>query len=395
MLLKCGLLMGLSAVSETDVTQHIYHVQEALQRKKIPYDFCIAPPVEGGHRGLCRRYELPRFLRDNERVRLDFLQVFNANRSYNQALEGYTFKMSVVYEHRNFLSPESYPTGIENDHVPSKGPHGTGPFSPNPVQELAHFPDLSDPTLMGSSPVASNSLDATTPREAVSPTPHEPRETLSPPRLKAIPKPEREVTKNAVGQFCCTFSGCEDEVKVFGRKCEWSKHMDKHDRPYKCPAPGCEKLPGFTYSGGLLRHEREVHNKHGGPKNPLNCPHVNCKRHTGKGFSRLENLNEHLRRVHTSELNGQIAEDCEDLEEHTVLPAGPKPGEKRKRDLEDDEPRNDVLQNVVKRLTVENHELRGQLEAQKRAQIAMMQELEEMRQHRCITATQEHITLSK
>lgn len=76
--------------------------------------------------------------------------------------------------------------------------------------------------------------------------------------------------------------------------------MDKHDRPYKCTAEGCEKLPGFTYSGGLLRHEREVHGKHGGPKNPLNCPHATCKRHSGKGFSRQENLNEHMRRVHTN-----------------------------------------------------------------------------------------------
>jgi hypothetical protein len=78
-----------------------------------------------------------------------------------------------------------------------------------------------------------------------------------------------------------------------------SKHMDKHERPYRCEHDGCEKLPGFTYSGGLLRHEREVHGKHGGPKKTVNCPHVNCKRHTGKGFSRQENLNEHLRRVHT------------------------------------------------------------------------------------------------
>ena len=75
--------------------------------------------------------------------------------------------------------------------------------------------------------------------------------------------------------------------------------MDKHERPYRCLVEGCENLPGFTYSGGLLRHEREVHGKHGGPKNTVNCPHPNCKRHTGKGFSRQENLNEHMRRCHT------------------------------------------------------------------------------------------------
>ena len=76
--------------------------------------------------------------------------------------------------------------------------------------------------------------------------------------------------------------------------------MDKHDRPYRCPHPSCAKLQGFTYSGGLLRHEREVHGKHGGPKAQLMCPYQDCKRHVGKGFTRKENLNEHLRRVHAS-----------------------------------------------------------------------------------------------
>ena len=74
--------------------------------------------------------------------------------------------------------------------------------------------------------------------------------------------------------------------------------MDKHDRPYRCQHASCAKLQGFTYSGGLLRHEREVHGKHGGPKEQLMCPYGECKRHSGKGFTRKENLNEHIRRVH-------------------------------------------------------------------------------------------------
>jgi hypothetical protein len=77
-----------------------------------------------------------------------------------------------------------------------------------------------------------------------------------------------------------------------------SKHMDKHERPYKCTAPGCEKLQGFTYSGGLLRHQREVHKMHGGTKKALYCPEPNCKRNSGAGFTRKENLSEHIRRVH-------------------------------------------------------------------------------------------------
>ncbi len=74
--------------------------------------------------------------------------------------------------------------------------------------------------------------------------------------------------------------------------------MDKHDRPYKCVAQGCEKLQGFTYSGGLLRHEREVHKMHGGTKKSLFCPFADCKRSSGSGFTRKENLAEHIRRVH-------------------------------------------------------------------------------------------------
>jgi len=74
--------------------------------------------------------------------------------------------------------------------------------------------------------------------------------------------------------------------------------MDKHDRPYKCNVKGCEKLQGFTYSGGLLRHEREVHKMHGGTKKSLYCPFPDCKRSSGAGFTRKENLAEHVRRVH-------------------------------------------------------------------------------------------------
>ena len=74
--------------------------------------------------------------------------------------------------------------------------------------------------------------------------------------------------------------------------------MDKHNRPYICEEPGCENIRGFTYSGGLSRHQREVHRQHGGPKASCHCPHKDCKRSTGVGFSRKENLHEHLRRVH-------------------------------------------------------------------------------------------------
>jgi Aberrant zinc-finger len=86
--------------------------------------------------------------------------------------------------------------------------------------------------------------------------------------------------------------------------------MDKHQRPYKCPENGCEKLNGFINSAGLRRHGREVHNQYGGPQEQLNCPYTDCNRHTGTTFSRKENLNDHLRRVHPQERLNCPYTDC-------------------------------------------------------------------------------------
>ena len=159
-----------------------------------------------------------------------------------------------------------------------------------------------------------------------------------------------------------------------------SKHMDKHERPYRCQAEGCEKLPGFTYSGGLLRHEREVHGKHGGPKNPLHCPHLNCKRHSGKGFSRQENLNEHLRRVHTGEGGvgatgtGEDTDDVASETATTAAPGTPGAGQKRKRGSAGNDDGDD-LRDVIKRVRQENQELKKKIEDQEKQTRGMMAQI--------------------
>jgi hypothetical protein len=79
--------------------------------------------------------------------------------------------------------------------------------------------------------------------------------------------------------------------------------MDKHDRPYRCTRPKCAKLLGFTSSSGFLRHEREVHAKHGGPKEVLRCPIEDCKRHVGKAFNRMDGLVKHLGAVHNIKMS--------------------------------------------------------------------------------------------
>ncbi|KAI2786992.1 hypothetical protein POX_f07345 [Penicillium oxalicum] len=55
---------------------------------------------------------------------------------------------------------------------------------------------------------------------------------------------------------------------------------------------------GFTYHGGLLRHQREVHRKHANTGTTNICPYTDCSRGSGNGFTRQENLREHLRRLH-------------------------------------------------------------------------------------------------
>ncbi|KAF2220839.1 hypothetical protein BDZ85DRAFT_301981 [Elsinoe ampelina] len=172
--------------------------------------------------------------------------------------------------------------------------------------------------------------------------------------------PDRpEPRKNEHGQYICTFPGCTSEV--FERKCEWTKHFDKHDRPYKCKDPACTKLQGFTYSGGLLRHQREVHGMHGGPKERLFCRFPgDCKRKSEKGFTRKENRDEHERRVHSGPFDGLLKEETtspqawsESSEVRRLsVPTGKrKASEASETDIED-------LRGELKRLRQDNDELR-------------------------------------
>lgn len=170
--------------------------------------------------------------------------------------------------------------------------------------------------------------------------------------------------------------------------------MDKHDRPYKCNVKGCEKLQGFTYSGGLLRHEREVHKMHGGTKKSLFCPFTDCKRSSGSGFTRKENLAEHIRRVHrrtsmSADMGHLIIPREHRLDENTAevrLMSEPKyqriPEEddslalKRKRLSEVSIPEEDGdsdLRSEVKRLRRENEEKDSRLRQLEAAVMALQQ----------------------
>lgn len=109
--------------------------------------------------------------------------------------------------------------------------------------------------------------------------------------------------------------------------------MDKHERPYTCIVNMCPKQQaGFTYTGGLRRHYKEVHRfqdkkdmKNDKEKlKTFTCPHPSCVRHSQeRGFMRQENLSEHVRRVHT----GVVPNNQADAQQAGARPAEAQPAE--------------------------------------------------------------------
>ncbi|QIW96253.1 hypothetical protein AMS68_001771 [Peltaster fructicola] len=253
---------------------------------------------------------------------------------------------AMAYEQANEISQRHVPVSPVSHHSgPSRGVTPIG----EPITRKRSFSQLDQATDSALDDPSHNGIyDETPPQQRIT---------------RTIKRSDAPINEN--NKYICTVSSeCVD--MTFDRKCEWSKHMDKHDRPYRCPHEQCAKLQGFTYSGGLLRHEREVHNKHGGPKAFLMCPHPNCKRHTDKGFTRRENLQEHLRRVHAGKDDPAQITDVTDLETPASALSGPENEElyaalnvKGPRSINDDHQRTvfpdvDDLRTQVERLKAEN-----------------------------------------
>jgi hypothetical protein len=97
------------------------------------------------------------------------------------------------------------------------------------------------------------------------------------------------------------------------------KHVDRHDRPYKCETPGCKKQQGFTNPYSLSRHQREVHKIQGLTK--VFCPIENCRRSSGSGFTRKQNRDEHVRRLHRIDTDGAASLTTQDtVSKETTMP---------------------------------------------------------------------------
>jgi hypothetical protein len=173
---------------------------------------------------------------------------------------------------------------------------------------------------------------------------------------------DRPHPRTTGGEFTCEHPDCTEKVPTFRRLCEWNKHMDRHERPYKCNEPGCETTQGFTYSGGLLRHQREVHKMHSTGKELLYCPYQNCSRATGEGFTRKENLEEHKRRRHQTELSSPTPNGAT-LKRKRLMTPQPEPVELESNGVSPDQEIEEILEQypaVKRRIAMKDSYIRAQ-----------------------------------
>ncbi|KAK6518593.1 hypothetical protein TWF506_005728 [Arthrobotrys conoides] len=77
--------------------------------------------------------------------------------------------------------------------------------------------------------------------------------------------PGLDLDRRGVGEYTCSMGwNCtkggviNDEIKVFKRNSDFRRHMQKHNRVYKCDYPGCSN-PGFARPDHLNRHKEKVH----------------------------------------------------------------------------------------------------------------------------------------
>jgi len=120
--------------------------------------------------------------------------------------------MSLSYESRGFMPETSYSMNMAQD------PQDQDEFKHD---EPPRYP--SPPMPPGDNPYNVQAIAAATSPDVRLEMPELPKEESDAPspRSKPVPKPDRMVTKDENGRFYCTWPGCTEDVRDFGRKCEW------------------------------------------------------------------------------------------------------------------------------------------------------------------------------
>lgn len=117
-------------------------------------------------------------------------------------------------------------------------------------------------------------------------------------------------------------------------------------------------------------------------KDPFFCPHSSCNRSAGQGFSRRENLEEHLRRRHSGFTHEESAESV--ASETVVTQLEPLPlDRKRRAETEVDDNRGpgspERLRAQVMALQQENERMRAELSRRDQLLTEVSQENRQLR----------------
>ena len=74
-----------------------------------------------------------------------------------------------------------------------------------------------------------------------------------------------------------------------------SKHKLRHEKPFKCDVPSCNRTEGFTTKNDLDRHKKSIHAVQSGKSFMCAAPHCAKK---NKIWPRADNFRQHIHRLH-------------------------------------------------------------------------------------------------
>lgn len=137
-----------------------------------------------------------------------FNSAFDSTYNSNPGLQHQANNMSLYEPHQSF---PGYPSTMMQDQEDNNQHQQRYPSPPIPMNDHFH-----------SQIEAAAALEIQN-MGALQDLTKEDSEPPSPGRSKPVPKPDREVTKGEDGRFVCNWNGCTEELKIFSRKCEWSK----------------------------------------------------------------------------------------------------------------------------------------------------------------------------
>ncbi|KAL2148697.1 hypothetical protein VTH82DRAFT_1844 [Thermothelomyces myriococcoides] len=106
---------------------------------------------------------------------------------------------------------------------------------------------------------------------------------------------EAQVKRPSFGALTSRGNTCPDCGSQVKTRSELKKHEARHNKPWKCSYPNCQK--GFGTKNDLDRHMKGVHKHYTSDTTVYRCTLDQCK-DKEKDWSRLDNFRQHLKRAH-------------------------------------------------------------------------------------------------